>query len=83
MVPLNFALGGKTYAPTTVTVTDTQIAAYLPLNIVIFAEGDDTIMLTASPLSLEAFFKDPGLHGQFGRWERDIRAILNQVSADK
>jgi uncharacterized protein (DUF302 family) len=60
-----------------------QIAAYLPLNIVIFAEGDDTIMLTASPLGLETFFKDPGLHGQFGRWEKDIRAILNQVSADK
>ncbi len=60
-----------------------QIAAYLPLNIVIFAEGDDTIMLTANPLSLEAFFKDPDLHGQFGRWEKDIRAILNQVSAGK
>jgi uncharacterized protein (DUF302 family) len=58
-----------------------EIAAYLPLNIVIFAEGDDTIMLTANPLSLETFFKDPDLHGQFSRWEKDIRAILNQASA--
>ena len=58
-----------------------EIAAYLPLNIVIFAEGDDTIMLTANPLSLEAFFKDAGLHGQFGRWEKDLRAILDQVTA--
>ncbi len=60
-----------------------ELAAYLPLNIVIFAEGDDTIILTANPLSLEAFFKDPSLHGQFGRWEKDIRAILNQASANK
>lgn len=60
-----------------------EIAAYLPLNIVIFAEGDDTIMLTANPLSLEAFFKDPSLHGQFGRWEKDIRAILDQASTHK
>jgi uncharacterized protein (DUF302 family) len=57
------------------------IAAYLPLNIVIFAEGDDTIILTANPLSLETFFNDPGLHQQFGRWEKDIRAILDQASA--
>lgn len=60
-----------------------EIAAYLPLNIVIFAEGDDTIMLTANPRSLETFFKDTSLHGQFGRWEKDIRAILNQASARK
>lgn len=58
-----------------------ELAAYLPLNIVIFAEGDDTIILTANPLSLETFFKDPSLHGQFGRWEKDIRAILDQASA--
>ena len=60
-----------------------EIAAYLPLNIVIFAEGDDTIMLTANPLSLETFFKDPSLHAQFGRWEKDIRSILDQASAHK
>lgn len=60
-----------------------EIAAYLPLNIVIFAEGDDTIMLTANPHSLETFFKDASLHGQFSRWEKDIRAILNQASARK
>ena len=57
-----------------------EIAAYLPLNIVIFAEGDDTIMLTASPRKLESFFKDPSLHDQFGRWEKDIREILKQAS---
>jgi uncharacterized protein (DUF302 family) len=60
-----------------------ELAAYLPLNIVIFAEGDDTIILTANPHSLETFFKDPSLHGQFGRWEKDIRAILDQASAHK
>ena len=60
-----------------------EIAAYLPLNIVIFAEGDDTIMLSANPHSLETFFKDPDLHGQFGRWEKDIRAILDQARAHK
>lgn len=60
-----------------------EIAAYLPLNIVIFAEGDDTIMLTANPRSLETFFKDASLHSQFGRWEKDINAILSQASARK
>ena len=60
-----------------------EIAAYLPLNIVIFAEGEDTILLTANPLSLETFFHDPGLHQQFARWEKDIRAILEQTRTHK
>lgn len=60
-----------------------ELAAYLPLNIVIFAEGDDTLVLTTNPVNLEAFFKDPGLHDQFGRWAQDIRAILDDLTGGR
>jgi len=53
---------------------------YLPLNIVIFAEGDDALILTTNPHKLGDFFKEPGLRAQFGKWAKDVRAIFNEVT---
>lgn len=55
------------------------IAAYLPLQVVIFAEGDDTLILTADPLQLATLFPQPALQPHFAAWERDIRAIFSQL----
>jgi uncharacterized protein (DUF302 family) len=57
-----------------------ELAAYLPLSIVIYAEGDDTLMLSANPLSLRGFFGKPGLQQTFEQWALDIRAILDDMS---
>lgn len=57
-----------------------QLIPYLPLQIVIFAEGDDTLVLTASPRQLAALYPDPALRARFDRWEQDVRAVLDRLS---
>jgi uncharacterized protein (DUF302 family) len=54
-----------------------ELIPYLPLNIVMFAEGDDTLLLTTNPLKLAEFFDKPELRVQFARWEKDVRAIID------
>jgi len=57
-----------------------ELIPYLPLTIVIFAEGDDTLVLTTDPLKLGEFFNKPELLKRFGVWEEDVRAIFDEVS---
>ena len=57
------------------------LIAYLPLNIVIYAEGDDTMLLTTNPGKLAEFVGDSGLAETFNRWEQDIRAIFQELAA--
>jgi len=57
-----------------------DLLPYLPLKIVIFAEGDSTLVLTNSPAVFGTFFHDPTLARQFQHWERDVRSILDQVA---
>lgn len=60
-----------------------ELIPYLPLNIVVFAEGDDTLILAASPLKLAAFFDGAELRPTFARWEQDMRSIFSELkSAD-
>ena len=57
-----------------------ELLPYLPLKIVIFAEGDSTLALAYNPAILQAFFKIDPLQNQFRRWETDIRSILDQFA---
>jgi uncharacterized protein (DUF302 family) len=58
-----------------------ELAPYLPLKIVLFAEGDSTLALTQNPATLRDLFPgDPELATQAARWERDLRAILDEVA---
>ena len=57
-----------------------ELIPYLPLTIVVFAEGDDTLVLTTDPLKLGEFFKKPELLKRFGVWEKDVLAIFDEVS---
>ena len=56
-----------------------DLIPYVPLKIAIFAEGDETLLLASSFGHLRPFFKQPALQAEFGRWETDIRAILERV----
>lgn len=58
-----------------------ELLPYLPLKIVIFAEGDSTLALAYNPAILQTFFKKAALQDQARRWEKDIRAILDQFAA--
>ncbi len=57
-----------------------ELIPYLPLTIVVFAEGDDTLVLTTDPLKLGEFFNKPELLTHFGLWEKDVRAIFDEVA---
>ena len=57
-----------------------ELIPYLPLNIVIFAEGDDTLILTTNPHKLADFFTKPELRARFSQWEKDVRAIFDEVA---
>jgi uncharacterized protein (DUF302 family) len=57
-----------------------ELIPYIPLTIVVFAEGDDTLVLTTNPLKLGEFFNQPELLKRFGVWEKDVRAIFDEVS---
>ncbi len=57
-----------------------DLVPYLPLKIVIFAEGDTTLALTYNPTMLAAAYPPADLRDQFRRWERDLRAILDRFA---
>ena len=56
-----------------------ELIPYLPLKIVIFAEGDNTIMLAMSPYQLRTLVPDKTLFKYYKRWEQDIKAILESA----
>ena len=62
------------------SATFPELIPYLPLAIVILAEGDDTLVLTTDPLKLGEFFNKPGLLARFGVWEKDVRAIFDELA---
>lgn len=56
-----------------------EVAAYLPLKIAIFAEGDTTLLSTNNPQTLRQFFPNAGLDAVFERWYTDVSAILDSM----
>ena len=56
-----------------------EMIPYLPLNVAIFAEGDNTILTTNRPGVLGEFFPAPELKAIFARWEKDLIRILDEV----
>lgn len=60
-----------------------ELIPYLPLKIVIFAEGDTTLALTYNPTILAAAYPDSELQAQFERWAQDLRRILDRFAAQR
>ena len=56
-----------------------ELIPFLPLNITIFAEGNQAILVSAHPRELERFFPDPRLKPVFERWEKDLSEIMDEV----
>jgi uncharacterized protein (DUF302 family) len=74
---------GRTEEIQSLAAQHPELVPYLPLNIVIFAEGDDTVILAGDPLNLESFFKDAGLKKVFARWSKDLHAIFAELTHDR
>ena len=56
-----------------------ELIPYLPLQIAIFAENEETLLLASSFQHLRPFYASATLRARFDRWETDIRRILEQM----
>jgi uncharacterized protein (DUF302 family) len=56
-----------------------ELVPYLPLQIAIFAEADETILVASNPLILSAFYPDAGLGKIFKHWHDDLSNIFLAV----
>ncbi len=56
-----------------------ELIAYLPLKIAMFAENDETILLSSSFKHLRPFYSSADVLASFDRWESDIQRILERV----
>ena len=74
---------GKYEEIKTLTAQYPELIPFLPLNITIFAEGNQAILVSAHPRELEKFFPDPRLKPVFDRWEKDIAEMMDEVRAAK
>lgn len=56
-----------------------ELMPYLPLKITLFAEGDSSLAVTNNPHLLKQFYTDKSLQPIFTRWEKDVRAIMDDL----
>ena len=56
-----------------------EMIPYLQPKIAIFAEGDQTLLVTSNPGNYKRMFPDSALATQFDRWESDLRAIFEEI----
>ena len=73
---------GKLEEVKQITAKQPEMIPFLPLNITIFAEGEQTILVSSHPQTMRRFFPDPGLTPVFDRWEKDIVAIMDELRED-
>lgn len=60
-----------------------ELMAYMPLKMVIFAEGETTMMVMQNPAMLSRLFPQPALQPYFRRWEKDVRALLDGMRQER
>lgn len=65
------------------TASHPALIPFLPLNITIFAEGDQAILVASHPQALRQFFPDSTLKPLFERWEKDMVAIMDELREGK
>lgn len=73
---------GKLEEVRQITAARPELIPFLPLNITIFAEGEQTILVASHPQVLRQFFPDPALRPVFDRWGKDIEAIMDETRVD-
>lgn len=61
------------------TETYPELIPYLPLKIAVFAEGNETLLVTYDPAQFKRFYAEPALQPYFERWASDLRELLEVV----
>lgn len=71
---------GKAEEVTQLTERYPRLIPYLPQKISLFAENDQTILLTANPIAFKSIYTDADLAPVFDQWEQDLRVIMRKVT---
>ena len=58
-----------------------ELAPYMPPQISVFAEGDDTLMVTANPQIYADMIDDEEDKMIFRRWENDVYSVFKDIRA--
>jgi uncharacterized protein (DUF302 family) len=56
-----------------------QLIPYLPLNMTLFAEGEETVVVAADPLMLKTLVPNPELSSIIERWRKDMFSIMKEL----
>jgi len=72
---------GKPHEVRELSAQRPELVAYLPLKVVIFAEGKETLLVAMNPARLGDFFPEPDMQNTFLHWESDLRSIFDDLSA--
>ena len=59
-----------------------ELIAFLPLKITIFAEGNETILVTLNPMKLNEFFPELKMEKEFAEWSDKVIRILDRVQSE-
>jgi uncharacterized protein (DUF302 family) len=70
---------GKPEEIRTLSARYPQLVPYLPLQVTIFAEGEETLVVGADPLMLQRLVPDPAMQPVFARWHGALVAIMESL----
>lgn len=70
---------GKAEQMKTLTTTYTELIPYLPLKIAIFAEADETLLVTSDPATFIDLYPNSRLRNVFKQWHNDLISIMKNV----
>ena len=56
-----------------------EMLPYLPLKIVIYAEAEETLLVTSDPAVFIDLYPDPRLRDMFRQWHKDVVSIMKDV----
>jgi len=70
---------GKTEQIKSLTESHPELIPYLPLKIAIYAEAEETLLVTVDPATFIDLYPDTRLRKLFKQWHNDIISIMKNV----
>lgn len=70
---------GKISEVNAIKFSEPELIPYLPLKVVIFAEGNETLLIAANPAQYASFVRNENIKDILKRWENDLRSIFKDV----
>ncbi len=56
-----------------------EIIPFLPLKFLVFAENDESIIVSLNPETLAGYFDSPEIKNQLKRWHNDINEMFSEM----